>query len=258
MEILSRKDAKAAGSNIYYTGIICKNGHLSYRYTASGVCKDCLMRKNSSNHTVIDMTDEDAEFLKQRKIQRDAEDAEFLRQRKARRDEEDAQTELNLKFVREAKRVALSNQLSDSAQISKNNKALELQAAAESVARVAADAKRKREILSNLVQAKFRILPEDKAGLLAVAHCMAVLRYPELQLVDIDPNLPATDEASGSYLYRLNCHPEDVADLKKYADGTLYSARPFQKPDSMKALAATIARFPELGWVDTTPPINFK
>ena len=26
----------------FYTGMPCKNGHLTYRYTQSGVCKDCL------------------------------------------------------------------------------------------------------------------------------------------------------------------------------------------------------------------------
>lgn len=42
MEILQRKDAKSAGLPTYYTGKLCKNGHLNYRYTNSGACKDCV------------------------------------------------------------------------------------------------------------------------------------------------------------------------------------------------------------------------
>lgn len=42
MNILSRKDAIAKGSKLYFTGVICKNGHVSQRYTATCACRDCL------------------------------------------------------------------------------------------------------------------------------------------------------------------------------------------------------------------------
>lgn len=42
MEIKTRKEAMTAGDNTYFTGKPCKNGHLSYRYSQSGACYDCI------------------------------------------------------------------------------------------------------------------------------------------------------------------------------------------------------------------------
>lgn len=42
MEIMSRAVARKRGLPKYYTGDICKNGHISYRYTASGTCAQCV------------------------------------------------------------------------------------------------------------------------------------------------------------------------------------------------------------------------
>lgn len=38
----TRKEAVAAGESQYYTGLPCKRGHITYRYTVSGTCSDCL------------------------------------------------------------------------------------------------------------------------------------------------------------------------------------------------------------------------
>lgn len=45
MEIKTRKQAFLSGERTYYTGSACKNGHLTYRYTQSGSCKDCVHSK---------------------------------------------------------------------------------------------------------------------------------------------------------------------------------------------------------------------
>lgn len=37
-----RSHAKAAGDRLYFTGKVCRNGHLAARYTATGVCRGCL------------------------------------------------------------------------------------------------------------------------------------------------------------------------------------------------------------------------
>lgn len=36
------KEARSIGSNKFFTGRPCKNGHLSYRYTNHGTCHDCV------------------------------------------------------------------------------------------------------------------------------------------------------------------------------------------------------------------------
>lgn len=42
-EIISRADAKAAGLKFYYTGIPCKHGHDSKRYSSYAGCFDCAI-----------------------------------------------------------------------------------------------------------------------------------------------------------------------------------------------------------------------
>lgn len=38
----SRKAALAAGQKTYHTGVPCRNGHTTYRYTSSSTCSGCL------------------------------------------------------------------------------------------------------------------------------------------------------------------------------------------------------------------------
>ncbi len=48
MQIKTRKQAMADGENIYFTGMICKNGHVNYRYVQSGACRGCLNADHNS------------------------------------------------------------------------------------------------------------------------------------------------------------------------------------------------------------------
>lgn len=41
MDVISRKDAKARGLTLYFTGARCKRGHISARYVSSFRCIDC-------------------------------------------------------------------------------------------------------------------------------------------------------------------------------------------------------------------------
>ena len=45
MDILTRKQAVSTGSITYYTGKVCKHGHLSKRNTKSGCCMECAKGK---------------------------------------------------------------------------------------------------------------------------------------------------------------------------------------------------------------------
>ena len=44
--IVNRADAKVRQLSQYFTGIPCKNGHLTYRYTSSGACSGCIRENN--------------------------------------------------------------------------------------------------------------------------------------------------------------------------------------------------------------------
>jgi hypothetical protein len=41
-QLASRSDAQRVGENTYFTGVACKNGHISKRYTKSGTCAGCI------------------------------------------------------------------------------------------------------------------------------------------------------------------------------------------------------------------------
>lgn len=41
-EIITRKEAKALGIKMYFTGKLCKRGHISDRYTSIGRCVECV------------------------------------------------------------------------------------------------------------------------------------------------------------------------------------------------------------------------
>lgn len=43
---ISRGEAKLRQLPQYFTGIPCKNGHLTYRYTSSGACSGCIRAHN--------------------------------------------------------------------------------------------------------------------------------------------------------------------------------------------------------------------
>lgn len=42
MQITDRKQAQKLGLTTFFTNKICVNGHLSYRYTQSGACSECI------------------------------------------------------------------------------------------------------------------------------------------------------------------------------------------------------------------------
>jgi hypothetical protein len=42
MKIFTREQAIQEGSARYYTGVPCKNGHVSERNTLSGACLECM------------------------------------------------------------------------------------------------------------------------------------------------------------------------------------------------------------------------
>lgn len=42
MQVKTRLEAFNNGESRFYTGVVCRNGHLSERYTSTGQCIDCL------------------------------------------------------------------------------------------------------------------------------------------------------------------------------------------------------------------------
>ena len=49
-EIITRKEAKAAGLSRYYTGVPCRHGHLAERRTSDALCVECERHKARRVH----------------------------------------------------------------------------------------------------------------------------------------------------------------------------------------------------------------
>lgn len=54
---VSRKQAKEAGLLFYWPGEPCKNGHLTYRYTSSCICRQCNLDNLAEYNGHLDQTD---------------------------------------------------------------------------------------------------------------------------------------------------------------------------------------------------------
>lgn len=52
-EVIERKVARDLGCRKYFTGKVCRNGHVAERYTQSGTCVDCLAETNSARTVPI-------------------------------------------------------------------------------------------------------------------------------------------------------------------------------------------------------------
>lgn len=55
MNIISRQEAKAQGLKTYFTGILCKDGHIDLRGVSDAACRECrriLWRKNYADNII--------------------------------------------------------------------------------------------------------------------------------------------------------------------------------------------------------------
>lgn len=188
MEIITRKAAKLAGLNRYYTGVPCKKGHVDYRYTVSGACKSCI---GESNGRFVLTPDPEVVAAK---VALDAAQAaynEAVRQAAERRQQQI-----------EADQAARAQALKDSRQ------QMEV-AAANTKERTAAKAA--------LVQVRVRLYEEDRANVAVAVWAMAAMRAPSLTMGDVDPQLIPRDRAAGTGLFAFNCHAADVEAVQRLA-----------------------------------------
>jgi 5-methylcytosine-specific restriction endonuclease McrA len=55
----TKKVAKACGAKHYFTGLICKHGHIAPRLTSNGACMDCHNLRCGERHKIKRQTDEE-------------------------------------------------------------------------------------------------------------------------------------------------------------------------------------------------------
>lgn len=52
MEIITKEEAIHLKQKWYFTGILCRNGHIEKRYVNTGICYECKRRQNSKDYNV--------------------------------------------------------------------------------------------------------------------------------------------------------------------------------------------------------------
>lgn len=191
MNIISRAQAKASNLNRYFTGVPCRNGHVDFRYTASGACKSCIAENNLSQSTTALTDDPDVVAAKKALEAATAAHAEAIRVAELRRQAENA----TRNQAKESQRIEMET--------------------------LAADIRVRQEAKAQLVRLPVRCYDVDLDGLAAAAWALAVMRYPALTQGDVDPRLLPKDKAGGTALYSFLCHHEDVPQLRQIADGML-------------------------------------
>lgn len=168
MDVITRPEARQKSLKTYFTGLPCKNGHISPRYTQSGTCADCIKQSNGGK---IDHT-----------------------------------------------------------------------------------AHARKEAKANLVQVRVRVFDVDRDAFAASAWALAVMRYPVLNLGDIDPRLLGSDRTAGTGLYAFYCHADDVAQLREIAAAMCNAHTLDVDARRLQIIQGAAAYLPP----DTTPPMSFK
>ncbi len=86
MEIIEREIALKMDLKTYYTGKICKRGHLAYRYTSSGTCSECVNGSKNIDLRKAGLSESEREFENRTRGANDAETMETAARLRAERD----------------------------------------------------------------------------------------------------------------------------------------------------------------------------
>lgn len=191
MDIITRAEARRAGLNRYFTGVPCKNGHVDFRYTASGACKGCIAVNNGrpSAFTIQD----DPEVLAA-KIALDAATVAYSNAVRAAESRRQAQEQVE----RAARLEAVQSQR-------------------EEMETLAVGVKQRQEAKAQLVQIRVRCYDADRDHVAVAVWALAVMRWPFLTQGDVDPKLLPKDKTAGTGLYAFYCHDGDISTVRAIA-----------------------------------------
>lgn len=237
MTPIDRKTAKSHGLTHYFTGELCKNGHLSERYVSTGACVECLrpqksktnLSKNGLNLSEIGANlSENGEIAKMQAMILELQSRiDAALQAKAVASHADQMAEL------EARRVAAQEEADRRAAV--------------------------HEAFGNMIQKRFRLYEEDVATFKAAALAFSVMRCPALRLEDMQPARTAqgVNRASGTAMFTFMIYADDYQALLDYSN-QLLSARSCFNPE--RARQQAIASAEQAAALDDNgePPMNFK
>lgn len=188
MEIITRKAARDVGLNTYYTGKICANGHLSYRYVTSGSCAECV---NGSRLKALPEPGESRAAALRRKAD------ELEAKENAKKESYDS----NMKNRSERIQMAIT---------------LKAEREKESLLKIAerdrllAEANERKIVLDDFVEFKAPVRIGHVEQVKALLLAYAIMRCGTIKASDVwvggTPKLEV--------LYRMKCHREDLESLR--------------------------------------------
>lgn len=234
MNIIDRETARSLGLKMFYTGKVCRNGHLSERYVSTGNCKECLQKgpnlpiktQNSyENPTIVELQNTISRAQAQ------------LNEVMNRQQQEDKQAEAQRRAAEmadlEARRVA---------------------ARAEADRRAAIH-----EAFGHMITKRFRLYEEDVATFRAAALGFAAMRCPALRLEDMQPPKTAqgVNRAAGTAMFTFMIYADDYDALLAYSN-QLLSARSCFNPERARQQAIARAEREAAAQDNGEPPMNFK
>lgn len=75
----------------------------------------------------------------------------------------------------------------------------------------------KKAAMSQMQIMKVRCFRQDRSVVLTYAYALAAMRFPTLQLEDLDPKKVPTHAEHGTAMFSFYCHDEDIENLRNYA-----------------------------------------
>lgn len=202
---MKRSEAQILGLKTYTTGMPCKNGHLSYRYTNNGSCAECINGASAKRDpkTFLDKANE----LKITALSVYNEGLKMIT----------AHYENQMKMAEKLELEAVKQQqIQDEAQMLLQQKSLIM---AKKTAEVQAQQERK-AALKRMVTVNVFIHPDDKFEVKDGILQMTQRVCPHITLDDINHK----NIVRGGVLYTLRCFPEHKDEILSVTNG-MYNAR---------------------------------
>jgi len=177
MEIITRKDAKINELSTYYTGKLCANGHLSYRYVQSGSCYECINGHRVASSPRPGETRSEA-------LRRKADELE-------KRENEVMINKNNMLAEREKRALE------------REKRALENETKVQMLAE-------RNKVMNEFVEIKCPVRSHYIERVKALLLAYAIMRCPHITA----ENVWVGGTPKHQVLYRMFCHPDDVTQIR--------------------------------------------
>jgi hypothetical protein len=229
MNIINRNDAKLLGLNKFFTGVPCKNGHISERYVQSGSCQQCV--NGERNVTQSHNLKEKAQSLRDKSNLLSITSTKNYAAAIAEAERVYNLTSRNAaELLRQAEEIERKQaEVSEYLTVTEDEKQ-----------RKASELRRKRDAQSQLISVYVMIKAGDKE---AVEAALLPMLQARCDLLTID-DLRHRNKCQGGLRWEFKCHPEDFKEVVRITD-EIYNGKSVPKPPLPPAPASQVGNSTE-------------